>query len=416
MAASQATEPDFDEDSPTQFGCVLFDNDKEMQDGWASVAGDSPFRISSISKLPSDCIWVTNGDWKEFTFQGHKNVHNLRRNNYFRTALRGIAGDLGCIIEIGESWKLCQTLSHIFSAASQVSDAAYEIRKGGGFTADTLSDEIKRSLPQAAATPTEMAQPLLSAFQRDSADASVRWMQGCVMVTLRPNRVTYAKRMLESRFPEGSWEIIRDGELPVGDMKRIDHVLNFNRPVLAQVQVDTSSSEGSLAGLAAFGSQFGRRSSLRLWVSDVELAWLSEVCNVSIREVMVCERYKTLKGLPTFFDDPLVSLSYAAGLVAESHWSCVASTNYMPSLKTHEASARAVWVRAMDRALSFKLARRAHESGFTVRWYGDGAVMVRIVKEELGKLMAFALENDCYAPNFQMLAESLNIQRGVHFD
>jgi hypothetical protein len=183
--------------------------------------------------------------------------------------------------------------------------------------------------------------------------------------------------------------------------------LESDRPVLAEVELDMSRADSEYAQLAAFGKKTASRMELRKWVSHPELIWLTRVTPLIIKSVYVSAGYRPMHGkmqLPKHLtDDPLMRLSYSAGLLAENHWVSLASDEYSKGLKKKMLTARAVWLRASDRALCFMLARRAHDQGFNVTGYGAGAIRIQITRSELVRALGFAIENQLVSPDFSSI-------------
>ncbi|KVT01097.1 hypothetical protein WK47_24795 [Burkholderia ubonensis] len=168
-----------------------------------------------------------------------------------------------------------------------------------------------------------------------------------------------------------------------------------------------SRADSDYAALAAFGQKVASRMVLREWVSHPELIWLSRFAPIQIKSVFRAAEYKALPEkmlLPNFLAaDPLMELSYSAGLLAENHWMALATDEFNKLTKKRSLTPRAVWLRSVDRAESFVLAKKAADSGMTVTGYSSGAVRLRLLRSELFKGLEFAIENNLSSPPFDKL-------------
>jgi hypothetical protein len=250
--------------------------------------------------------------------------------------------------------------------------------------------------------------PLLSAYQRNSTPSWYdKFRSDRVSVTLRYNRLEYAQKILSTQVPEGAW-LFDGSEVNSNFRMTLDEALNPEVPCLVNATVEFQGKDPEIACLAAFGSGMGKTQALRTWISQPELAWLTKYARVQIHGV-----YKTLGSrelprrvqLPEMLtSDPLFSLSVSAGLVAESHWKALANPVYKVGVGD-EVNPWSVWLRAVDRALSFKLALAAHQKGFFVSYYGNGSALVIIDRPALPALLDFALEAEIAHPNFRVIFE-----------
>ncbi len=416
MHATAATEParkpERARPKAPPVGVVIFANEKEPSEGgWACVDGGTPFTVTQAADLPSNVLWVTNTDWMEFNAQGYNRIHNLRRVNFFRTPLKQIAADIGLSLDGANASTSIVPLSSVCARAARIADDAYRWRTDP-FSTDSLADEIKASMPPDVPPIRILIPQLLAAYQKDS---SVRcpWVSDTVYVTLRCNRVQYAQKILSTPIPDDAWEEIPGHLLPESDKDRLEFALNSERPVLAEVMVDVADTDPDEANLVAFGSNFGKRMPIRKWVSHIELLWLARFAHVKIHSLWLSAAYRGLSEayhLPSILtEDPYIALSYSAGLVAENQLQCLSSDYYTRSSRipgnNYEVTARAVWLRAADRAQSFLLAKRVVEAGFYVSGYQMGSVMCRARRSDLTKLAEFCLAEGLMSPSIdQMMA------------
>jgi hypothetical protein len=383
-------------------GVVIFDNRDDMSDGWACAHGGSPFRVRNPAHLPNDVIWVCNADYNTFQLQQSK-LHHVRRDDYFRSTLTHIATDLGFRAEGEYAEQTAQKLAEVVHRAFTLAVTLYG--KNGLPMApreSTLADDIRRGWPpmKGLSGCDYLRVPLTSAYQSYSSPnwTDKREMQGdLVSVMLRLNRLDAAIAMFSQPVPDEAWHYIPEESAQVG----MEAWLDPQHPSLVEVQVMLRDDVGELI---AFGAQPGKRSGIRTWVSQPELRFLVEHADVNVRSGFTCIAPRVVPltyRLPQQLGaDPLLSLSYSAGLVAECHWHAVANPPWSRGRKEVETFPINVWQRAYDRATCFRKALAAHKAGFIVKGYGNGSLLIRAHRSELDDVLQFAATNGFAHPAF----------------
>lgn len=400
-------QPQGEHDRPPapRFGVALFDNARDMSVGWACRHGDEPFRFGSVNELSNDTIWVTSLDWDEYRLRAQKLSH-LRRYDYLRSSLSQIAADLGWRLQGRYAAECSRGLAQVLHQAMQISMALYGMDDpGSDLREDVLSEDLRRMLAPAPKAQQHLRSQLLSAFQAySSPDWPPHYEDNTITLSLRFNRLEYAQKILSSPVPDDGWVFI--GPEQAGTLS-LDALLDPERPSLVEGVLDLGDVAPDSAALLAFGAQIQRRNGLRKWISQPEMLWLTRHAKVRVSSALVASSARQLPAaarLPAkMTGDPLFSLSYSAGLVAEAHWSALTQPAYNRGTRKNEVSSWGVWLRAVDRALSFGLAQRAHEAGMRVVGYGNGAVVVRFERGKLPQCLSFAMENGVAYPAFRPL-------------
>jgi len=393
----QAPELEAAKRMPT-FGVALMDNGKELSTGWACRSDGEPFYFSSSTALSNDVIWITSVDWSEYQSKGRQ-AHNLRRLDYLRTPIHRIAADMGLRTD-GHHGRfavhaLAQVVQQSVNACANLygwTDPAASLKE------DVLYEDIRRSIIQPPKSKPHVLPALSAAFQISSSPIWPHYFEeNSISVTLRCNRLQYVRRLLDMPVPDEGWSVRLSSR-----QVDLDSVLDPSRPALVEAVVEMGHRDPEVATLCAFGACAGRRGALRRWISQPELAWLIQHADVQIQTAILCRSSRQLPQaakLPAELEaDPLNSLSLSAGLVAESHFFALASETYNRNLRQKQVSAWAVWLRAYDRAESFKLALAAFKSGFVPLAYGSGSVTVRLQKQRLPELLQFASNQDVAHP------------------
>lgn len=399
-----------------RFGVALFDQSRDS--GWACLAAGEPFRFPTPGDLASDCIWICGCDWDEYNLRW-KRFHHLRRADYL-AKLTQIAEDLGVRADgQGRFGSMAQRaaaqISVVIHRAMVIASQVYGWKSPPQQLRDeTLIEDLRRHLVEQVAPPAvkqHLRGALASAFQTYSSVTNPPFQS--VMVPLRFNRLEHAQRVLGTRVPDSAWVYSSCDTNPDWRLS-LEQALDPERPCIVNATVDFGGRDPAISNLCAFGSQPGKRSVLRTWISQPELAWLSRHAHVQIagawRASGSFELPRKAALPPILTSDPLWALSLSAGLVAEAHWRALVHDPYKPSVEgKKDISVWAVWLRAADRALCFAAALKAHNAGLNVIGYGNGGISVSVqrdlVAQDLPRVLDFAMENDFAHPAFRPIFE-----------
>lgn len=378
-----------------RFGVALFDNEMDMSAGWACASDGDAFYFSHINQLTNDTIWVTSLEWNEYQNRGRQ-MHNLRRIDYLKTSILRIATDLGLRTDGHHARQAAYALARVVQESLAIAAQAYGWKDPAREINDhVLYEDIRRTIVQPPKSKPHILPALAQAYQGSS---SPPWPPGydesVIAVTLRVNRLRYVQSLLDKPVPDEGWSVELRGEKFRTAGLTLDSLLDPARPSLVEATVEMNGTDPEVAAIVAYGSQPGKRSTLRRWISQPELAWLVRHANVHIQTAMISLDQRQLPDaakLPASLTaDPMFAMSLSAGLVAESHFQAIASETYSTTLRRKIVSAWAVWMRAYDRAAMFELALAAHRSGFVPIAYGGGAVTVKLQKSRMAELLLFA--------------------------
>lgn len=382
------------------FGVAIFDNSKLGTTGWCCIPGEQPSRFSSIAELKNSAFWLTSLDFDEFTAKGRQH-HHLRRSDFLRTSLKQIGEDLGFQLDGEYAQETSHVLADIVSRTMQIAIKAYRWKDPlMALRESLLSEDIRRALPAAPDTKDHMLSALESAYQSYSSPAmSSPFESNSVFVQLRRNRVHHARDVMSTLVPDEGWRFD-----PGASGRSLESWLDSDHPCLVEATVELSGADPDIAALIAFGAAPTKsRGLLRKWISQPELRWMSQYAHIQISSGYTATASRPLPPeaqLPeAMLADPLFSLSYSTGLVAESHWNAYASQPWKRG-RGKDTSSWAVWLRAVDRAISFKMALHAYRAGFHVGGYGNGVVLVRVSRDRLPELEAFADQVGASYPSF----------------
>lgn len=387
-----------------KFGVALFTDPDVVGDGWACASDGEAFFFSAPHELNTDVVWVTNLSYEAFRSKGKTFTH-LRSDDYLSANTKKIAEDLGYRDAGAYSEATCRALAVTVQRTLTTAIYAYDwASPDEALRSDKLYEDIRRTIQTPPKSQRHMSSPLAGAYQ---ASSKVEWPSmfstNTVSVTLRQNRLEYAQKLLSITVPDDAWTYI-----PPENTSRLklDELLNPKVPCLVEAAVELSTADQEIAALVAFGTVSGSRRStaLRRWISQPELTWLVRHANVKINAAFVASSAMSLPAaslLPQVLtSDPLFAASLSAGLVAEAHVQALMEKEYVKSIRGYAYNSWAVWLKAVDRAMSFQYALAAHKAGFRVFAYGKGAVALSTDKSRLPALLEYAEANNFAHPVF----------------
>jgi len=401
--------------APLACGIVLFDHVDDVSNGTAYLPGMPVQRIRSPNDLRNDVLWISNLSVFEEKVRHHP---TLRSGFYFRIGLTEIAQDMGIQtsrdgqMDPEDALKLATLMTRTMTIAARA--YGWDVSELGPLRVQEpfLMKDIHKMLSAAPVPDARFREDLTRALTQAHQAASepdwpaLTYEPDSVFVTLRFNRLGYVQQMLEAPLPAGR------GWVKVEGMKSgtnvMDYCLGHATLVKATVEWDNASSD--IAALAAYGQAGRKRNPMRLWLAQPELVWLSRHARVTITSIWADQsgyiRLAPGARLPGLFvSHPEACLSYSAGLVAFSHWDALSSCHWNRRSRAEESNVWATWLRAMDRAMMFSVALKAHEAGFHVERYGAGALKVRCTRDRLVELVQFKHENGFMYPDISSLLQ-----------
>lgn len=400
---------------PFLCGLVLFDDRNDFSTGQAFLPNSASQTIRSTNDLRNDVLWISNTSLFNKKLQSHPVV---RSDYYFKLALIEIAQDIGvqCSSHGFMQSKDAQLIATIATRVLTIAARAYgwaNARQGVGVMQDTLlCGDIRKSLDRPQIPESNLQEGLRVALMQSYQERSEPnwlcrdWEANSVFVTLRFNYVNYVKQLLNQPVPQGKqWTKIEESGIAFLD-DPIDYCLS--RPCFMRVTLEWNNTSNDIAALAAYGQAGKRKNPMRLWISMPELVWLSRFASITITEIWVDQsglgELPPSAKIPLIFDShPESALSYSSHLAAYNHYQALTSERWNHRLRTTEIDLWGGWLKALDRAFMFSIALKAHESGFHVNRYGDGALRVRVSRDQIQELMAFKSEQGFMYPDLSLV-------------
>ena len=338
--------------------------------GWASIGGTPARRIQGISDLPNDVIWLTDLKWSSF-MTAKLNMHaNFRNETWLRVSFDQIATEFGLGRKTGKAKDTAELLSLIAHrvVAYSCKELSVQVQSHARLNDDyaTMMGLDRCRIPES----------YYSTFETIAGHPSVSVLQSVSFgrktipsMTLRCNRLAYARRMLSHKVPpDTGWELVKE-KMTDSELESLD------KPFLVRCRI--TNIKPIMAEALSWGS--GSKS-IREWLTDVEWRVVRQYAEVEPRAAMVCAQgYESLDTYSAMLPNGAVDeLSFSLGLVAEQVWTALMNKQ-LRSNRITGYSARAAWLRAIDRMQMFDYAQRMQSRrGVTLLSYGMGNVVVQV--------------------------------------
>lgn len=352
--------------------------------GWASIGGTPARRIQGISGLPNDVIWLTNLSYAAF-LAAKLNMHaNFRNDGWLRTAFEQIATEFGLGRNTGKAKDAAEAIALVAHrvVAYSCKELNVKILSHGRLNDDfaTAMGLDRCRIPEAhySTFETIAGHPNVSVIQ------PVSFGRGTTSsTTLRSNRLAYARRMLAHKVPPDSGWVLAKQKLTETELESME------LPFMVRCRI--TNVKPIMAEALSWGS--GAKS-IREWLTDVEWRVVRQYADVELRAAMVCEQgYESMERYAAMLPQGSVDeLSYTLGLVAEQVWTAL--MNKQPRTgRITGFSARAAWLRAIDRMQMFDYAQRMQSRrGVNLIAYGMGNVTVRVPEGGIKHILDMAVD------------------------
>lgn len=365
-------------------GVAYFDDPVALAGGWSSIGGEKAVRFNSPSGLMPTALWITNIKMQDHRTSKLNLTAHIRNLSFFQLSLIAISSEIG-VPHSASIPDLVELMSGVASRIIDVALVAFPGMSMGASLQDSLYDHLR--LRDSVTDPSKIYQPQFqAAFQENSIVTGTPWIPGSENVRLIPNRVSYAEMLFSYPVPIGAFREVSGG-------MSIDDFIALEHPAIAQVEVNISGAENP--ELIAFGAQMSGTAVPREWISQPEAHFMREsgVKFMRIHRVLQSDASDTLPVMPdALTKNSFARSSYSAGVLAENLVVALTSKRYIGgnSKMRYYFPTRAVYLRSVDRMLSFAIARQLVESGLIVTRYGFGCVEVKAVEDELSSIMDVA--------------------------
>lgn len=396
----------FDDNQKIKFGCVMFDLQEDTDgkmvpmpgSGWASVEGNSAYRIKSSGNLANDVKWLTNLPQTIFWKSGLVKQTKLKPSNYLKTEVIQIMKELGLTPPKVSILEICETLSKLFTKIMRLSIEFYNL---SGFNQKDLPSEIRQTLyPDDKGISIHIDEALLRAYQDLVICEKPISKEKVSYVTLKRPRYYHAKSILETSIPiyGNEWTFYSDSDMPQSTEEKLDFLMKKEKPFIAKVVIqsfiDPSNMNVDLSKLLNLGETIGEGGKMkeRNWVCQPEILYLSKFATLEISAAFVADGYQKIDSKANLpYLGELSDFSYSLGLLAECVWVGLSARSINPQTRKKSlVSPRACWLKASDRFMTLTSAMMLSSAGFIVNAYGNGTVTVVVEDSKIPQLIEIA--------------------------
>ena len=378
------------------YGVTLWDDPDIGGQGLICLAGEAPRRIASPADVPSQNVYVSNMDYRQFVRARLQRTPKFRARDFMRLNLGSILAETGYLRSEPEAQAIF--LAGLFS---QVMDYAARHLAIQNAPRSTLALGLREALGyQPPDNDPGLEYILKSASQGytfsawDPDTAPVGDGPRPLFLVFRAHRQAYAQSLLATPVPHGAWH-----KVPHKRNQGQDALINLvegvasEQPVAIPVRIHrfTNSRIGNLINYGAGARDHKVRSGAghsmsspnqREWVCFPEFLMLREFADIELcAPIMAAGQYADnlcAASEPNGDFNPyklqgLEKIQYSAGIYLENLWTSIGRQSF-PS------SPAAMWLQAIDRMQSFLLANKllAHPDVYRVNGFSHGRVWVFI--------------------------------------
>jgi len=362
----------------TPVGVVIFDADGLSDAGWACVAGETPFRITSGFSLATDTIWWTN--LKSGKLIGRV-PHSVRGSDYLKLPMSIAVGELG--LGSLQADELAEQLAFHFGVLARLIEKISQRPLSQLAHKRFLHSDLKELAGPAPVLGNEMVGRIFG--------SGTNWLWTLVekvpnseTICFRAPRLSYALSLLETSVPA---QAVTWRQKPEHDP--LETIRCTLAPVYAELSVRTAMAKpAQLFGLAYNGESTHLLG--QFMATHPELLALEAFAELKISGVWRGGDYKPASStlpphLVEFLNSKPALFSWSAGVIANALVMGICSPSIARS-GAREISFRGAWLRAADKVTMFSNAMGFHKAGFRPTSYGVG--WIRVVRPETSKANA----------------------------
>lgn len=381
-----------------RFGCMIFDDPANPDSGWASIAGSKPILVDNVSNLDTDVLWWTNLSYKTMYNDSKVGVSAMMRHDKYL-----ILPPIECLKEWGYdhntltlSW-ISNFISRVFDkimkmAWTMIVDACPGIHPKDVFCCRELRQDMSRIFPEPVWPKGEAAAVCkrgygFTEFTMTTHSSS----RGNTVIKLCRNRLIHALDILSTPIPNCDFEFVSGSD--IGSNPR-EVIMNSKVPWFSEVSLKNIDSEAST--ILAFGTSMDKKNRImRTWVPHPELISINPIADIDIKNAYRGKEYTILANLLPdsvieFMNNPFSFLSWSAGVLAETLWKAAAlkDTKANPD-EGHvpDTSWRGLWIKSIDKTLTFVSALEMNDYGWIPVYYGSGGISYSCPANRLNNLI-----------------------------
>lgn len=369
-----------------KIGVCFFDDPKMVLSGWASIDGNESRRISGLSDLDTDVMWVLNVEYFDFKKLNLSHMPNVYDSQYFRVHLKNLAADAG----LSHNPRLsAEFLSRSFKRISDIAIKEFKLKIFGrsyrlqGLLQDVFMPDFARRSPIHGRS-AQINEAIAESTQFNQALVGVVVPKGSEIIPVSFPKVSYAQWLLSRPLPTGSdWSEIklRQGEFTAGPITNSSSAGN-NKPLSKIIELGKTNaiflkvSVNSMVSDYSYYKTFGAGSNLqRQWATLPEIIDMLRYSKVTIYGGFRCSLgvSEDLLKIATKIGAGREH-SFSAGILLENVWTSLSTPLFGGA--TRRSTALGAYIRAYDRLATGRSADNFVSSGVNIGSYGSGRVMV----------------------------------------
>ena len=395
-----------------KIGVCCFDDVNDPEGGWASVAGDECYRVSGLSDLGSNLLWVTNLPYTSYKRLNLITSPHLFDTQFFRTSLDQIAKENG--LE-GEDQDLAEFCSMLFTKIANSGNDHFgvDLRSPGyryhKLLSYSLIPDFARRRPDGRFS-GDIFDAIQNSTQSNQAMTGVTQPGGSRAVSFLFPRGPYAKWILSQRYPSGSkWTEIKqkndsavfgfeDGRVIRSTASVVERLEELGKTNAVFLRVVVHSMDPLYQRFASFGASgsYGpsARQKHRRWATLPEVLEMSKYAKVEVKGGYMTPFHEGSLVEPAVLQT--TGMSYATGLFLENAW--VAMCSPISTQTGPTETMLGAYMRAYDRLACGRAAANFAKAGFVVGSYSVGRLIVFIRPGEEYQAAKHAFESGLLPP------------------
>lgn len=371
-------------------GVVIFDSNKNYDPegdnpGYRCLPGREPVRIYGTRDLPTNVRWLTNINLDVAYASRLQNSPKLLNTNYLRTSVNSILNELG--LKGRPLAEQSFVVSNVFNNVMRLCGALLGVTEPPLFS---LSQAIPSQIGHYQKPVDRELKSVSVRAVQSYGQCEVRSSKEAVFTSVVIPRYRHAKNILGAGLPWGDWRLVDQVCLPLKP-ERLEWIEGLAEPSLCKIKINRVGKKfnslinyGAGAGLLGQRGKGGGDYSVmndRLYASSNEIAFLSDVADIVIDDVYLCdEPVETRYELPS--NDKMAPLSYSYGLLAENLWTCLDRDKDGKK----QRNPMSAWLHAEDRLACIKVAAELSRMGYKILSYGYGRVTLALEPDMVGRV------------------------------
>lgn len=362
--------------------------------GYKCIAGEEPVRIFGTNELETSCRWLTNISLEDSYHTQLKNTPRVMDDKYLRILVSSMLVELGMKSKSFEyqSRVIANLHSNIFRLAANF--YGMHEHPNNAF-ASGLPNLINHFLPTVNSKDVQDAANKAVLSYTTCECRNQKNSRNIEYTSVILPRVEHAKHILSRGQPFDDFEFVSSGKLPPASHRNAWVLNNCHQlPMLLNVNVRKIDPQyhhlinwGNGGGVFKAGKANYEFLNSRAFITSNEFEIISrfsdiEILNIAISNTPAEVRYD----LPD--NSGLSSVSYSYGVLAENIW-CSLTRNTSGQYKRTPFTA---WVHSEDRMRCLIFAHLLSQSGFNVKGYGYGRIVLSISHDQRSDLFNFCFK------------------------